>query len=492
MTNDQLARRDQPTALRRAELPENPFDGYRPLDRYTGGRLEMPRATSFIATISAGWRDEKGYPVVSRDGKIHLVDPDERAPYLREQLEASDHKRLTIAFTSNDPSEIVQERLVAYTQSSLQIHGDERSLTELDGKGGRRVLQPGTAAYQAALAKCMVTRSVYFVLAGWDDANRPRMIFDPRDGLSHYRLRFGSRNSLNAILGQLAEVASLTNGEIAGLPFELSLTYRDMADPTGKRRNVPIWSLTFKPPAGLVLDARAFRRIATEALEEGRQLSLPAPASETIELAASEYRYLADEVEVTAPSQKRLEIMQRGSPVNLKAATARYFAIAKGSRFGTDEGHGAYVSAWTDGNHTSLAAWLDSATQQDVDTALDTLERCVTDGERLPDPWEGLDTGAPEEPAELEAVTAEAEPVRGQVIDRGTGLITEPETGPDEDLDLLSLYRDRLQAIETAADSQRLSLAGSDVARDENILTPEQLRLLREAYKKRAAELGAN
>lgn len=531
--------RSRPVSIRRPTDEANPFARFRPLDQHSGARIEMPETPSFTATISAGWKDEKGIPNISRDGKIHLVDPDKRAPFLAECLAATQFKRLTIAFTSNNPADLVQERFVAYSASSLQLHGDETGITYLDGKGGRRYFAAGTDEFQRAIAKCAVTRSLYFVLAGWD-GQRPVMLFDPRDGLTHHRLRFSSRNSLNNIMRQLAEVAAHTNGEIVGLPFELSITYRDVADPTGKRRTVPIWSLVFKPPTGLTLTASSFRQIVTAGLEEGRQLQLPPPPeSEAIELAASEYRYLADDeaVDVAAgPDPNQLAVMQRGVAVDGAAARRRWFSIARGSVFGTDEGRCDFLSAWTDGNFDSLSVWLKVATQQEVDACLDTLERaieCVPPV--LPRAWEGLtnhqsDHDTPDDfhRAVDDARAAQQRPA--QVIDLETGAIAEhgpdpePESvpvitetpvaddywadldeeqstpvssdqdvssDPDEDLDQLSLYRQRRDAIESAKDTRALGLAGHDVARDENILSAEQIKFLRAAYQTRSAALAA-
>src|SRR5688500_9518095 len=71
-----------------------------------------PPRPDALATISAGYKTEtngRTRPATSRDGKIYLHDDEGRAPGL-EAILAESPTSLTIAFTSDDPDTIIQQR----------------------------------------------------------------------------------------------------------------------------------------------------------------------------------------------------------------------------------------------------------------------------------------------------------------------------------------------------------------------------------------------
>lgn len=91
------------------------------------------------------------------------------------------------------------------------------------------------------------------------------------------------------------------------------------------------------------------------------------------------------------------------------AVNRRWHAIASGTRFATDNGRHDFISAYTDGNYTSWAEWLHVGTAEQVYGTLDTLERCIAEGERMPTAWEGLDTGVDPEPSDAKRPTIDAQ-----------------------------------------------------------------------------------
>lgn len=94
---------------------------------------------------------------------------------------------------------------------------------------------------------------------------------------------------------------------------------------------------------------------------------------------------LAGEVEADEPVADHL------------AVNRRWHAIARGTRFASDDARHDFISAYTDGNYSSWAEWVHVGTAEQVYQTLEVLERCIAEGERMPSAWEGLDLGpAPE------------------------------------------------------------------------------------------------
>lgn len=439
MTAD-LAQRQAAGAL---SIPSN-FDAYAPISRYTGDPTELPSTPDWLATISAGKRGpdrdgKPGYPTMNRDGRIELHDPAGRAPGLAEALAATDHKRLLIAFVSNNLADVIQERIVGYTASTLKYHGDQNAITELTPQG-RVVHVKGSPGYAAALKASTVSRRVFFALARWNQDGTPSVIFP--DGCGVYSIRTTSARSTGNIAATLALIARQTGGPIAGLPFSLSLSSRQVSDPTGALRTVSLWSMVFSPPETMQLTSGTFRMLAERSLEQGRQLVLPsAPRPESIEDAAYEGAFtVSDDPAVAEPSERDLAIMRRGTPVvDVARERRRWFAIVKGTSFDSDGMRADFLAAWTSNEYDSLSALLSVSTQEEVDVLMAVAERCVADGERMPFAYEGFQE-VDEETGEI----IEIKPLENDLTVQSEPDDEEPEIPGEEEevIFLQSLARD--------------------------------------------------
>ena len=374
-----LARADRDEARRAAprgaaEAPA-PIDTFALLDAYAGGVTDEAPRLDAIATISAGYRerDESGKPGAPRrstDGRIFLHDPMKRAPALAAALERGGGKRLTIAFPFDDPRLFVMQRFVAYSATALLAYGDERALRVIEN--GAPVEYPaGTSRYAEWVAKCKVSVSVYFTLAEWQESG-PAVVFG--DGLGFYRLRFTSRHSLRSLVGSMKYVARFTRGRLAGVPFDLSLDYREVADGTGAKRRVPVWVIVMRPPREFTLSSRNFGSVMGGALAQGAALMLPAPSAETLELAAAE----GPEPDLDEPTEEEMARMGAPDRADRGPWAARYHAAAKGTYWETDRGRGEFLERYT-GGERSLAAFLASASNEEAEGLIAALKVLVAE-----------------------------------------------------------------------------------------------------------------
>lgn len=264
------------------------------LDVYSPGGVAAPeRRLDAIATISAGWgelarkagRDGGEYtvtqPHVSRDGTIHLHDPMTRAPRLKQILAAHEGKWLDIAFPFNDPTQFIQMHFARYSASRLEVYGDETGLTEVSVDGKRSFHPAGSDEFKRILPTCKTMISVYFTGADWVDGEPKVKLWD---GLGFYRIRTTARHSIRALEAQIRLTLDMTGGRLAGVPFRLSLDYRDVAAPTGKRNNIPVWTIKLTPPEEIELDMDRFQLVMSAGLQQGRKLlALAAPREEELE-----------------------------------------------------------------------------------------------------------------------------------------------------------------------------------------------------------------
>lgn len=265
-----------------------------------GGVVTVEPRPEWLATISAGYKvknDKGGYPAVSRDGTIHIPDDKdiERAPELAAALKATGGKSLTIAFCSDDLNNNIVQRFVHYSASSLDIFGDETSLTHVtataktgDKQASLRFekVYAGSEEYARLAGMCKAETSVLFALAEWTPQGEPRMVWT--GGFGRYRIRFTSRNSLQNILSYLMNtLMPLTKGCLAGIPLELTLGYRDVAGPDPvkgwARHNIPIWELRLKVPGGLKVDPFKLKRVVNVAAINAAPLRALPPPSYTVE-----------------------------------------------------------------------------------------------------------------------------------------------------------------------------------------------------------------
>jgi hypothetical protein len=345
------------------------IDQFAILDVYAGGISAEPPRVESLATISAGYRgkprgDRPGIPERSTDGTIHLHDGTGRAPGLRRALDTTGGKRLTIAFPFDDPSRFIHCRFMRYSATELLAFGDETHLMVLvPGQGYRRV-EAGTEGYAREVAASKVSVSVYFCLAEWG-ADGPEIVFPDGVG-AYYRLRFTSRHSLRSILAGLRSIGQFTQGRIAGVPFDLTIDYREVADATGKKRTIPVWSIATKPPGGRRLTSRNFNDVMTMALAQGAALMLPPPPEPTLEEALAEGPdpdlddAIVEGVVVGEPSDRDLALIERGGRCDERRWRAMFFSAVRGTDFDGDES-------------PARAAWLWEYTKQQTDSLSDFL-----------------------------------------------------------------------------------------------------------------------
>lgn len=196
-------------------LPQSQAE-FRILDLHSeNGVLEETRPRmDWIATISAGGKEEvkkrdgsgmTTRPFVSRDGMIHLHDPEGHAAGLAQALALNGNKMLTIAFPFDDKRLFIQQRFAEYSASALLAYGDENSITLIQN-GQHIEHRHGTSGYRECLKRpgMKVTVSVFFYLAEWGEDGQPRVTFP--DGLGLYRLRFTGHNSLRSIVASIDSI----------------------------------------------------------------------------------------------------------------------------------------------------------------------------------------------------------------------------------------------------------------------------------------------
>jgi len=355
------------------------FDGFQILDPHseTGVSAQTAPRANYIATISAGKRNEKGLPDRTKNGEIYIHGD---APALEAALKANGGKSLTVAFPSNDPREFIQQRFAEYSATALLAYGDGNSVTEI--KNGERIThQSGTAEYKAVIERCKVSVSVYFMLAEWTDKGAD-MTFN--DGFGLYRLRFTSRNSLQSILFSMQHMAQMTGGQIAGIPFDLFLRKEEHADASGKKRPCWIWQCIPRPPKGIRLDATSFKAFAQHGVQQVGMLQLKAPEPETIDVA------LADVAEGAVIDLEAEDVVEEKpepahEPVEPVMCDARdyqkrYFAVTNGSRYADDDGRHEFVLEFTNNKTNSLSTLLASLTEAQAQAFIDAVtERIAAD-----------------------------------------------------------------------------------------------------------------
>lgn len=396
-TGAALERRSQAGALATEAPPSNPWASRGLLKPYAAGAVvEAPRADA-LATISAGYKNQQGYPVVSRDGTIY-VSGGENAPGLVKALAERGNKSLTIALAHDDPADSFQQYFAKHSQTRLEaratadlavvIHQRETGRKDRQGKPiydtERETVRADEdpARFAMLVAEMKVQSSLYFALARWTNG-QPELYFP--DGLGLYRLRFTSLNSAESIKAQLAYVAELTGGRVAGVPLELSLVYRDVAGPDGSKRNVPIWRLVLRPPDEIALVPERVASILQRGIQQAQQLAIAAPRAESVEIAEVEGPDIdldsvqVIEGEVVTPSAAAVARLQGGGPLrNHKLARAEYFtAVGKKSAYYRPEGYRAQLLAFTHGRTDSLSTFIETTNAREWSAWLDHVAKLV-------------------------------------------------------------------------------------------------------------------
>jgi hypothetical protein len=359
--------------------------GFQRLDPYKlGATDEAPRVVP-LALISAGYRQEgkdgrAGLPRATRPDdpqQIHLHDPMNQAPELRRILTENNWDHLTIAFPLDDPRLFISQIFTRYSATRLEIYGDALTATYIDnrkeaveanhGQPIHRVFNAGSPEYERLVRTCKADTRIHFCLAEWTD-DGSAVIFP--DGLGVYAIRTTSRHSVRNILAKVAETAQYTHGMIAGLPFTLRIVHRpNVTGPDGTQRQVPLWSITTKPPSGISLSSRTFRQIATQALREGRALMLPSPSQPTLEELEADGPL---DVEVDEPTEEQMLALETGARADQAHWTRTWHGMARGVTWlhegvqyalDSDEGRAKFVFEHSGHKTGSLSAFLQTATE---------------------------------------------------------------------------------------------------------------------------------
>lgn len=370
-----VARRAQPGQIA-TEAPASQWDTFTLLT--PRGEVTPPLRMESIGTIAAGYRGQNGLPVVSRDGTIYVTD-DQYMPAigLREALAERGGKSLTIAFGSNDLRAIMQTRLTTYSKTRLEAHGDGEQITRIHPSGTREQVFSATEPQKyAEWASTMKAQTfVFFHLARWMNNGQPE-IYLP-DGLVNYRLRTTSVNSVASIATQLRYISTRTGGSFAGIPLDLFLTYREMADGKGEKRTVPIWTLVLRPPGELQLDnAGAIRSILKAGMEQAEALSLPTPQIMTENMLALEAPPVDDDgvIDGVVVTDNDARLLARGGPIsNFKQFNIEFQLAAGKSSYKTDEGRKAFLLAYTHGQTDSLHTFAETHTSQEGEKLIETV-----------------------------------------------------------------------------------------------------------------------
>lgn len=350
------------------------------LDPYAGGIADEAPRVDALAVISCGTRaagsdGRPGLPRASRPDdaqQIHIHDPQGHAPGLAEALAASGGKSLLISFPLDDQRQFIIQRFTRYSASRLEVYGDEASLTVIEKQGADNVhrrVNAGTPEYDKLVRTCKADTRIFFCLAEWV-GEEAEIVFP--DGLGVYAIRTTSRHSVRSIQGSLAYTAKFTHGRIAGLPFLLEVTYREVAGPDGSKRTIPVWTITTKPPEGIRLSNRTFRALATSALREGELLMLPAPSAPDLDDFSA-----SGPVEVDDVSDADLARMAQGGLCDYEHYVKAWHATARGTPFDSDAARAAFLGMYTEDAYTSLSAFLRNASAIQADRLISALGDAV-------------------------------------------------------------------------------------------------------------------
>lgn len=385
--------------------------GWAPLDPHAGGfsKFRATDALDALGVISAGHKPKAAegktaYPLPSRDGIIYVSGDPMRCQGLIDHLRAREMQSALIAFPYDNPRQFIRQSFRRYTASRLEAWGDEERLTfiqivrEANGKQPaeiRRItVYAGTPEYARLAATCKSYFRIHFQLAEWDERG-PAFVFP--DGMGWYAIRTTSLHTVRNLQAALIYAASLNRGSFRGIPFETRLTYPEVAGPDGRKRTIPTFAFTVRPPAGangevVRLDAAQWRALTDGARNQASMLALPAPEPESWDRAALEGPLVADEDQ---PDDLAFAQMQRGGTCDAEAARRRFFATTDGTYYDTAEARAEFMTAFTDGAHTSLATYLAVATEADATRLQMAIQAAVAERR------------TPEEKAELAARYAE-------------------------------------------------------------------------------------
>lgn len=371
---------------------------FRMLDVYESGQ-PLEEKAPWLGTISAGFKNDKGYPQASRDGTIYASG---NCPNLQEILKANGGKKLTIALLSNDLTELIHQHYVLYSATRLLAHGDMFEMVvyeELDRKTPkgesiyvRQVYGADThpEEYAAWRARCKAAWDMFFTVAVWKEDVTASIEFP--DGVGQYRLRSTSRHSRASVQNKLRLIQRITGGQIAGIPLDLTLQYYDVADGQGTRRNIPVWDVALQPPGGVRLASGNFGGILGAAVEEMRKmrvLALPAPATaEDYERAeARDVGAILEPIVAVEPTAAELAAVSTpGAPCNPRDVQAAWFATVDGSFLDSEAARSTFIAKHTHTRTASLAEFCETATVEEAEALITAARHAVLERERTEAP----------------------------------------------------------------------------------------------------------
>jgi hypothetical protein len=357
------------------------------LDPYAPGGVSLPRSPDWLATISAGTKNEKGLPVVSRDGKIFLSDPQNRAPRLAEILKANEYKHIDLAMPFDSINDCVKLGFRRRSQTRLEAYGNEQGITTIEANGAHEWHPAGTAEFEELRQSCKVECSVFFILAEWLgttlDALEARYRWP--DGWGIYRIRTTSRHSVHSIYSSLKAVEQLARGSFRGVPLRAYLVYRDVPGGDGKMRSVPIWTFTLKPPVEIELSSTAARAMVGAARREvATLLGLPAPTV----LPTTD-----DEADDDGPTGDPTAALTEDPPADVEHWNRTFWASVKGTSLDDAAARAAFMLEHTDGKTDSLAEFWKTATESSASNLIAHMVKRIA-AERTVG-WPAPDTGKP-------------------------------------------------------------------------------------------------
>jgi hypothetical protein len=340
-----------------------------------------------LAIISLGFRQtpkregELGLPRATRrddERWLHLHDADQRAPGLAEALERGAHRHLTIAFPIDDPRAFIQQTFVRWSASALEIYGDANGLNVIDTRNGpeHKFVPPNHPDFARLVRTCKADTRLYFALAEWMPSSisgdpQSRVLFP--DGFGWYCFRTTGRHTAAEIIGYLENFRTFTRGRLAGIPFDLTVVFREVAGPDGKKRTVPVANVVARPPEQQVLDSQTFRVLASAGLEQGRNLQLPAlPSPEELALQGP------PDLEDDLPEDAVRRLAAGDFPCDYNVVVRTWHAIVRGTPLENDENRAVWLRQWSQGDFESLTA-VRQLTQREATQMLADLADGVSD-----------------------------------------------------------------------------------------------------------------
>jgi hypothetical protein len=357
------------------------------LDPQSGDLRESGPRVDTIATVSLGYKSEKGYPVASREKDerwLHAHDADD-APALLDALKAGNYRHLTISLASDSWGEIVQQHHAAYSASALQVYGDHEALTYItrqptmdprtneqakDDKGAllweplhvtvKKADDP--EMYARMLKICKVQTSIYFYLAEWtqtDDGWLPQVVMDGDVGL--YRLRTTGTHTVENLASTVKQIRGITGGFIKGVPLTLSVSFPEVSGPDGKKRKVPVCTFRLQPPYRIT--GVNFRPMLEAAVTEGQALALPAPSRERMEDEEHIEPLMPD---VVTADEQEVALLARGGRCPVGRYTRIFFSMTRGTELDGDDARARLVRTYSNGRTASLAELLHWSTDEEA------------------------------------------------------------------------------------------------------------------------------